>query len=912
MLQVRLDGSISDQDVKVEGYDVIRWDRTVNGRFGGGVCFYIRSDINYAVREDLNNLLLEILSIEIRKPNSKPFVVTSWYRPPNSSPNLFPHLDALLGRLDSEHVEHYFIGDMNCDLLSSDNIHARALLSITEMYGLKQLIDEPTRITPSTSTLIDLIFTSHQDNVICSGVSHVGISDHSLVYVYRKISIPAPSKGINLINYRQFKHFNSTNFRNDILAQPWDDIKTFYDPNDMWKKWKDLFISVCNRHAPLRTKRTRSSKSPWITTVLKKRMNFRDRLKKKAIKTGDPSVWNQFRKTKNQVNREIKSAKKAYYKSAFNSCAKDQRKTWKTVNELTSRKSNKTVINEIQYQGQKSKSQVDVSELLNTFFTEIGPSLSRNVENVETTYEEFLCATDKEFAFEETTCAHIFSLLSKLCKSKATGLDNISAKLLRECPDLIAESLTYIFNQSLLTGIFPDEWKSARVTPLYKNSGKRNDPTNYRPISVIPVVAKVFERVVYDQLYYYLTKNCILSRYQSGFRSLHSTVTALLEATDSWAMNIDRGFVNAVVFLDLKKAFDTVDHNILLTKLQYYGIRGSCHNWFTSYLSNRTQTCLMNSFMSSPKLVKCGVPQGTILGPLLFLLYINDLPNCLYFSQPRMYADDTSLTFASVDLKHIDDCLNYDLNRVYIWLSANKLTLNLTKTEFMLVASRQKLSTFSVIPSFSINDHPVKQVSSVKSLGVHIDQNMSWECHIQNICKKIASALGAIKRIRHLIPFNILINVYDSLVQPHFNYCSVVWGNCGSGLSEKLQKLQNRAARILMHASYDSNIDELFRALGMRKLKYQRSESAAVMMYKSLHGMTPEYLTSRFVFRNDITSYRLRNTENKLALPQPRTNYLKKSFSYSGAGLWNSLSGNLRAATSLNNFKLNLRHHSFE
>ena len=225
-----------------------------------------------------------------------------------------------------------------------------------------------------------------------------------------------------------------------------------------------------------------------------------------------------------------------------------------------------------------------------------------------------------------------------------------------------------------------------------------------------------------------------------------------------------------------------------------------------------------------------------------------------------MYADDTSLTFAGVDLKHIDDYLKYDLNRVYTWLSANKLTLNLTKTEFMLAASRQKLSTFPEIPSFSVNDHPVKQVSSTKSLGVHIDQNMNWECHIQNICKKIASALGAIKRIRHLIPFNILIKVYYSLVQPHFYYCGVVWGNCGNGLSEKLQKLQNRAARILMCANYDSNIDELFRALGWRKLKYQRLESAAVMMYKSLHGMTPEYLSSRFVFRNDVTSYRLRNT----------------------------------------------------
>lgn len=221
-------------------------------------------------------------------------------------------------------------------------------------------------------------------------------------------------------------------------------------PMTCGKKWKELFLSVCDKHAPVKTKRTRPTKSPWITTNLKKRMNFRNRLKKKAVKTKDASSWNRSRKVKNKVNQEIKAAKEAYYNNSFNNYAGDQRKTWKTINELTSRKSNKTIINEIQYQGLKSSNQAEVAELLNTFFIEIGPRLSRNVSNVDTTYKEFLCGTSKE----------------------ATGLDSISAKLLRECPDLIAESLTLIFNQSLLTGIFPDEWKSARVTPLYKNSGK--------------------------------------------------------------------------------------------------------------------------------------------------------------------------------------------------------------------------------------------------------------------------------------------------------------------------------------------------------------------------------------------------------------------------------------------------------
>ena len=277
-------------------------------------------------------------------------------------------------------------------------------------------------------------------------------------------------------------------------------------------------------------------------------------------------------------------------------------------------------------------------------------------------------------------------------------------------------------------------------------------------------MAKVFERIIYDQLYHYLNENNLLSRHQSGFRSLHSTVTALIEATDNWSLNIDRGFVNAVVFLDLKKAFDTVDHSILLSKLQGYGIQGSTNQWFCSYLKNRTQTCLVNGNKSSKMFLRCGVPQGTILGPLLFLLYINDLPNCLQHSQPRMYADDTSITFAGSDVDEINNCINLDLERIRVWLAANRLTLNMTKTEFLLIGSKQRLSNFTVNPTANINQFPIKRVSTVKSLGVHIDENLTWECHINELSKKIASGISAIKRIRYSVPYKTLLSIYNSSI----------------------------------------------------------------------------------------------------------------------------------------------------
>ena len=245
-------------------------------------------------------------------------------------------------------------------------------------------------------------------------------------------------------------------------------------------------------------------------------------------------------------------------------------------------------------------------------------------------------------------------------------------------------------NQSLLTGIYPSDWKLAKVTPIFKN-GSKTDLNNYRPISVIPAVAKIFEKIIYDQLYNYLSVNDLLTSCQSGFRSLHSTLTALLETSNNWCVNVDKGLLNGVIFIDLKKAFDTIDHEIILQKLAKYGVDQDALKLFKSYLANRLQRCNVNNHLSSTSPLNCGVPQGSIIGPLLFLIYINDLPNCLNLGFSRMYADDTNVTFAASDMLGLETQINTELKSINFWLKANKLSLNVAKTEFMVISSRQKL-----------------------------------------------------------------------------------------------------------------------------------------------------------------------------------------------------------------------------
>ena len=332
--------------------------------------------------------------------------------------------------------------------------------------------------------------------------------------------------------------------------------------------------------------------------------------------------------------------------------------------------------------------------------------------------------------------------------------------MLRIAADVIAPSLTFIFNLSLSTGIFvDDDRKNARVTPIHKD-GSKLVMGNYRPISLLPIISKIFEQEFFQQLYKYMNENNLISKFQSGFRPGYSTLSALIQMCDAWFNNMDNGELTGVVFLDIQKAFDCIDHNILLDKLKFYGISQIELKWFHSYLTDRYQQCQINGFLCKKGKIISGVPQRSILGPLLFLIYINDLPNCLKSTIPCLYADDTQIFTSSHDTAKIADSLNSDLENITDWLTVNKLQSHPNKTKMMVIASRYnlnlKVSDFR--SNIRINNKVVLSVFSQKCLGIYLDERLAFDAHIEDLSKKFVLVLVFSEELNPLFLKSVFLN----------------------------------------------------------------------------------------------------------------------------------------------------------
>ena len=644
-------------------------------------------------------------------------------------------------------------------------------------------------------------------------------------------------------------------------------------------EWEKEFIRVLDKHALIRQRKVRNSYAPYIDKELKHKMFMRDFDKKRFSKTKNTDDWKFYRDFRNTANVEKRKKKKAFYSHKLDESKNDIKSTWKLLNMAIGTKSKTTKINSLTINGKILKDPKEIADKLNQYFCTTAKRVQEETFTRDDDIPSFdfyltkVSKIERPFKFKRITSKDIVDAIAKLKNSRS---GNIPTRIFKDSSKYIAPSLAVLFNKSITEGIFPDNLKISRISAIYKGKGTWSNPDHYRPISVLSVIARLFEKLVHNQLFTFL--KTYLSKVQSGFKPGFSTETSLLNTTNQWIINIDKGCYNLVLLLDLRKAFDTVDLQILTKKLEFYGVRNTELAWFKSYLFNRRQYCSIAGQDSDLQVNPTGIPQGSCLGPLLCLIYMNELPNILENSDCSLYADDTSLTNTDRELNIAQRKLNNDLDTLGKWISANKLSANLIKTEYMIIVTSAKLNTLDYSPIIELNGKPIARATETPGLGLIVDETLTWEPYVQHLSTKMASAISAIKQANFL-PKKSLVTLYQSLVESRLRYCNTVWGNCGETLKNKLQRLQDRAAQVVTKTKYGSiEPDVLFQELGWLNVQQLIDLDTAAMLHKAVHKTAPPYLSELFQKTNTVHSHDTRGATYGLFPKHSNLKFGQRSF----------------------------------
>ena len=898
--ETKLNGNHPESVFEINGYQTpYRRDRKTNS--GGGLLVYIKNGVSASRRSDLEHENLECIWTEVKPVKSKSFLVGNIYRPPNSSIQWNAIFEDCMETVLREEKEIYIMGDINRDLLN--NQIKTAWTDYMEPFGLTQLVSEATRVTHDSRTLIDHIYSNCPENVTSLDVPKIGLSDHYPIFFTRKMHVQPPKMSHYTISYRSFKTFDELKFVEDLQSVPWDTIKLFDDTDDILEAWLDLFLQVVDKHVPLKQHRVRHKNQPqWLSSEILDAMKCRDR--HKSLGNHDEyKVW------RNKVIKLIQNGKKTQYQTFISNNKGNPSSIYKLFKEVGAGKGpqKQSTIGSIKTGETLIEDSKEIASEFNNFFVNVAsklkePITSTNHDKLKEFCQEKL-PPDMKFEIPIIGRQKVLKFLSNIDINKATGTDMIGPRLLKFAAPFIADEITFICNQSIAKSVFPSKWKEAKVTPLFKN-GPHEDVNNYRPISILPVLSKVLEKHVHESLYDYLHAFQLLHKTQSGFRSQHSCETALVNMIDSWLNAIDNGKMIGVVLVDFKKAFDLVDHQILLNKLEIYGIKDDALSWFDTYLTNRKQQVSINNCQSDFQQISYGVPQGSILGPLLFLLFINDLP--LYTNNvfTDLYADDTTVYDIQDSMEQIESNLQSALNGLQIWCKSNGMILNSSKTKVMFVTTNQKRKRLNRQNlDLNFQNEPLNMISSDKILGVFVDNNLTWTDHIKYLTKKIASSIWLLSKIKKFLSQDHRVQFYKSYIQPHIDFCNIVWGSSSECNKLKIFRLQKRACKVIL----DYNVEDSREAMSSLKIMsiYDRLYlRKAKFMFKVFNNLTPSYISENFTRRNNLnTSINLRSSSAGCFIPpKPRTECFKHSLRYSGCLVWNSLPEDIKNAPTIDTF----------
>jgi len=882
-------------------YQTLEINTRKNAR-GGGVGIFVKNDIVYKVLSQYSifqERIFESLFIEITNDSNQKIVIGSVYRPGTKCPGLnfteqfaqfSDTLSNILSDLSSNYEKVYIFGDLNLDLLKiNENKFVSEYVDTLFSFGFLQIVTKPTRVSANSATLIDHVLTNSLNETFESFLLCWQISDH-LPLIHNltfKKSKPKHPK----IKSRNFSIENVERFKRSLSNYKWDHVVTENCPQTAYTNFSNTLNNLIDTFFPESNIKFNSNVhklEPWMTIGILTSRRKKATLYKMQLKNPSQHNHDIYKKFRNLYNIVVRTAKKSFLHSQIESNSKNLRKTWQILSNAIRKPTGKKVnCASLNINGVNTNDPALMADSFNKFFSTAAINVVSSINPSKKSATENIAHNNKVFSLSNApvTISEILEATKLLQDKKTPDHNGISSNFLKKIIFNIARPLHHIFRISFEQGIVPTQLKIAKVIPIFKN-GDRCNMDNYRPISLLSCISKILEKVVAIRLTNFLTECNILSKWQFGFRSQHSTIHPMIQFTNFLSNAINQKKHSLAIFCDLKKAFDCCDHSILLAKLEKYGVRGNDLLWFRSYLTERKQFVSLNGKNSLLADVLLGVPQGSILGPLLFLLYINNLPLASQLFS-LLFADDTTLLASADSVESLVNFVNTEFKKVCDFFRTNKLMLHPDKTKILFYSNSANGEGVQICCNSNnddlLNPEHIKYLSpvssnddipAVKFLGVYFDSSLSFKYQVSCVKKKLSKALYVLRMVKKTLPIKSLKLIYYTIFHCHLIYAIQVWSCCTQNLINDLFKLQKSAIRTICNVKYNCHTEPLFKKEEILPLPDLINFFKVQFMQRFCQKFLPTSFDQIWV-RNDIRNIgeneiQLRNN-NRLQLPPSRT-----------------------------------------
>lgn len=889
---------------KIPGYNLVHVDRDMQCR--GGVGIYLNDNLEYKkINLPVKLIQPEMLFLEVSVGKIK-IAVGVMYKSPLIPYSIYAAIHENLVTVTSRYDHCILMGDMNINHLKPDLPPCKFFSTyVSEPFALTQVIDEPTRITANSSTLIDLMLVSNPENVKVHGVVDTpGISDHCLTFM--SYSIKKPKFKPKMLTRRDFRNFDSDKFKADMAAAPWGNIYAV-DDDDVDNKvtiFENIHREIIDKHAPMRTFRVTRPATPWLTDEIKKIMDERDRYKNKFNKEKKTETEIIFKDLRNKVTHAIRQSKIKVFNDRINTKFKNPKVFHQALK-------NFTIVESKSNSG--TECTIDPTILNQAFVKNNNAKVNDNLVTDEIT-EILKKSKPQVFRFEEISELEVLKIVRSI-KTNACGVDGISAFFLKLGIEHSVFAFTEIINSSFKYHKFPERFKKALVKPIPKIPNPLS-ASDFRPISLLPAFSKIIEKVAAKQMIDYLRNTGYLDNLQSAYKQAHSTTTALLSVTDDIYEALENSELTFLVLLDYSKAFDCANHRLISAKLKAAGLCDDALSWVSSYLSGRSQKVVTGTRESGWEATINGVPQGSVLGPLLFTVLVSDIKDAIKRGRYHLYADDTQLYYTcKVDqVNETIDKINSDLSNISRFSKNNCLKLNAGKSKFIIIGSRPNLKKLKTIQlkQIKIDNEIIEREHEVKNLGVVFDETMSWARHVN---LSVAKAYGKLKnawRFNKFLSEKSKFSICETYILSNFNYCDTILQNMTKLLQDKIQKVQNRCIRFIYGLRKYDHISHFRKSSKILSMQNRRQLHSLTMMFRIKNGLAPSYLCERITRHSDVHNHNTRNRNNIIA-PFARSNMRAMSFFIYISKSFNELSNDIKiTGVTLNTFKTNCKKHLLE